>query len=1069
MAYDKDSNIGQFKATQGQDDTGQTDLFRQNLNAMPLNQNQKNNLPLNSNQRNSLAIGQNQRNSIALNQSQRNSIAIGQNQRNSIQLSQSQMNSIPLGKDVVKIIDMLSMDQFGHNISKLRKDLSIVDARQVNSDKEYGILQLEDGLNFNNTPTEDISDGHQSVYVQRLLCSDIKGSIDGEPDNITFGSTYPLYLLPNLFYQKDVDTKHDYASIQWIGHKYSLTKIGTGDVIDATSIIGTIGDTGTTLIKQDFVTNTQIEKIRFVITNNSSEIMNISFKVEGEGGLKLKEETISPTSTKDWIAYSSDIDIDRIYDKDARIDEDQIETIIIGSQRIDIAFGATPTYGTQYIGVYNINDSGDGDLEKVGWAVEQGQTGWGECSIKLMLYREHDQSSPTSEMLFNFDKVSADNRDIYIDTVAIDTVYDFETRQIVYAEKKSLPNPTDTFTQDIIQIATNKDDVSIHFACPSVCQAYYYKDSINPVDYSAMTKYYKLYDIQEEMSIGMASRGSAKYSICIKKGNKFYSATNGDKLYLTTINVISSINVIGSSSSVFSCVVKTTNGSTFYLNFRSILEFSAGLLYNQSWHSAYFFDAYEIKDRSLVTNAVNDGVVGINGVSTESFSASQFVTNGDVYARYPGASTVHLPKDSKKLILTDTTMLGKSHLRLIGSGDYALSGLTFPMSLCLQHEKGSDFSNKTKSGRRQVSIFTVPTVSEEKYKVGETEKTTYLLKNLPLRTIDEFPSIFFNAPIGDRSIAIGKGRCVSVNGTVYQGSDLALCGDPSQILLSEIGTVYDLAGLLFVTNKEKRFTKIYSFSELGLQSVNTIEDYILCNPIKSSAGIIACGTTGIWTITEQGAIKLYHIDNIKNASLKTALDSSVIAVVDPDADAIFYNLMTSDNEQLITDDNGTLAYDLVTVERVLSAVVINQFGNVSHQPISFAITNATFVDVNANSSLLLIDLQNNVIKELIKGAMPIGTKYQISSNQNIEMYGESIVGQLIGLEIFAKGTGIIDVSVSNGLVQAIIVNSPNRYSSYKVGLSEQMSMLDYAIEISSEVKIMQRILGKVILMEKFNG
>jgi len=1015
MAYDKDSNIGQFKATQGQDDTGQTDLFKQNLNAMPLNQNQRNNLALNQNQR----------------------------------------SNTPLGKDIVKIIDMLSMDQFGHNISKLRKDLSIVDARQVNSDKEYGILQLEDGLKFDNTPTEDMNDDHQSVYVQRLLCSDIKGSIDGEPDNITFGSTDPLYLLPNLFYQKDVDTKHDYASIQWIGHKYSLTKIGTENVIEATSILGTVSNDSIaeTLIRQDFVTNTQIEKIRFVVTNNSLLKMHIGFYTQSEYGEEKVPHsiTISPNSTLDWTPYVDNTDIWRI-------------TSFGSGTKIDICFGEAPVWNNQWIQVNNIDSSGDGDLEKVSWVVGKGQTGWEECSIKLMIYRESDQSSPTNEMLFNFDKVSADSRDIYIDTVAIDTVYDFETRQIVYAEKITVTAP---ITRDIIQVATNKDDVSIHFHCPSVCEAYYYKDSSNPIDYSAMTKYYKLYDIQEEMSIGMASRGSAKYSICIKKGNKFYSATNGDKLYLTTTNVISSINVISSSSSVFSCVVKTTNGSTFYLNFRSILEFSAGLLYNQSWHSAYFFDAYEIKDRSLVTNAVNDGVVGINGASTESFSASQFVTNGDVYAKYPGASTIHLPKDSKKLILTDTTMLGKSHLRLIGSGDYALSGLTFPMSLCLQHEKGSDFSNKAKLGRRQVSIYTIPTVSEEKYKVGETEKTTYLLKNLPLRTIDEFPSIFFNAPIGDRSIAIGKGRCVSVNGTVYQGSDLVLCGDPSQILLSEIGTVYDLAGLLFIANKEKKFTKIYSFSELGLQSVNTIEDYILCNPIKSSAGIIVCGTTGIWTITEQGAIKLYHVDNIKNASLKTALDSSVIAVVDPNADAIIYNLMTSDNEQLITDEEGALAYDLVTVERVLSAVVINQFGNVSHQPISNAITNATFVDVNANSSLLLIDLQNNIIKELSKETST--AKYQISSNQNIEMYGESVAGQLIGLEIFAKGIGTIDVSISSGLVQTITVNSPNRYSSYKVGLSEQMSMLDYTIEISSGAKIMQRILGKVILMEKFNG
>jgi hypothetical protein len=125
---------------------------------------------------------------------------------------------------------------------------------------------------------------------------------------------------------------------------------------------------------------------------------------------------------------------------------------------------------------------------------------------------------------------------------------------------------------------------------------------------------------------------------------------------------------------------------------------------------------------------------------------------------------------------------------------------------------------------------------------------------------------------------------------------------------------------------------------------------------------------------------------------------------------------------------------------------------------------------NKSSDLLVIDLVgDSLINKLSAKTNDITDKYQISSNQNIEMYGESVSGQLIGLEIFAKGIGTIDVSVSSEAVQTIAVNSPNRYSSYKVGLSEQMNMLDYTIEISNGVKIMQRILGKVILMEKFNG
>jgi hypothetical protein len=53
---------------------------------------------------------------------------------------------------------MLSMEEFGQNISKLRKNLSITDATQVDTDSEYGVMQIEQDYQFSDIAGEDVID-----------------------------------------------------------------------------------------------------------------------------------------------------------------------------------------------------------------------------------------------------------------------------------------------------------------------------------------------------------------------------------------------------------------------------------------------------------------------------------------------------------------------------------------------------------------------------------------------------------------------------------------------------------------------------------------------------------------------------------------------------------------------------------------------------------------------------------------------------------------------------------------------------------------------------------------------
>jgi len=1026
MAYDKDSNIGQLKATLGPDNTGQTDLFKQNLNALPLNQNQKNNLPLNGDQRNSLALSKDQRNNLALNQDQR--------------------SSTPLGKDVVKIIDMLSMDQFGHNISKLRKDLSIVDARQVNSDKEYGILQLEQDYQFIEAigePVMHVTPSSSEIKDASLICysGTITDPLTQKITDVTFSNTDELFVIPNIFYTLNNEGTDvlDIDSIQYVGNANSLSKVNGKDVTPKT-VTGTITNVG--VLINDMWTAKHygtIERIEVTIDNKSDYDIYI-YAMFGDSSDYTKY-TFEPNRISTRFVYGPS------------------GTKLNGNFAMRLGYPPSANEGFQITAYHNYTSLGN--VKDVQLLLKKYVFfGLPECYIKIRIGENYDSWNTSTDLVFDLHKATSNVSTLLrIGSNKIANVYDFQSHNIMYADKILIPTSTNEVKVDIVGTDMHNENVNnaydTVFMCSNNVDAYpYWINAEEAID--KIISYHKLYNVLSYRSIGVVKRESGLFGLAIKDGGSIYTATNGvtfsANYFVKKISIISNL----SESLSFTIVASNLNGDiidNFYCQFKSLSEYSAGKLYKKPYHNLKFFDVFKVVNGAI---SIDDDDIDLSITSPVQFKVglSSISVNEDVYIRQSTSLGIHDLSVSKKVTIPSNSFLGNSILSIIFIGEYVSSGLTFPMSICSQRNKGTAISKNVSTGRKCVIVYTLPSVDSD----------TGTFKSLPLRMEDEYPSIFNGSLIGDKVFTLGKTMCVSSSGSLYGSSELALVGNVSNTMLSKSGTIFESVGFFFLVSD--RLTSIYTFTELGMDLVSVIEDEIICDPVKISIGIIAVGKHGIWVISKEGVRKLWHSKNdIAQASLKTDLDNCCIAIID--AGDIEYSAISSSNNMTICSKSGNA---LTTGVKMFISVSINQFGSISSQQVHSEVTSANFIDIGDSSKLILIDVINgNAIYNLTTKTNDIADTYSISSNQNIEMYGESVVGQLIGLEIFAKGTGTIDVSISSGAVQTVIVNSPNRYSSYKVGLSEQMNMLDYTIEISSGVKIMQRILGKVILMEKFNG
>lgn len=975
---------------------------------------------------------------------------------------EQKISSIPLGPNTAKQIDLLSMDQFGHNQSVLRKDLSILEANSVNTDKEYGIMQVEDKFELSQVNAETIDYENEinvNEFDTRLVVSKVCKYTHGENSkkivsNVTFGDTGVAYLIPNVFYGLPGDTTTEVDSIQWIGHETTLQKVN-GISVDNNAGSGTLDDDFK--LKESINGSTHwanVERLRITIDNRTSKDIVLKYYVgiynSGTLAEVYQEKTFSSNLITTHYIWNQGQRLGKL--SNITMDHDGNESRFFVKYELDFRDElknisiSLPMYVTTFVipsGVstfYNNNPMP-------------------ECSIEIEYFKDIvNDSEGYTRSVIELSKNKSASQSIRIITEPLTNVIDYGLYPgIILAERYNLT--TDTITlpvysigQDVKLADDTVNEYNIYFVCPdSDCR--YYIASKESFSVDKLISYYSLIQLASSRTLGIAKRDSGKLVLCIKDGDKYFTPSIPSDNSDSGRN-LSNINVISSTYGSVSFVAEYSNGSKFYFNFKSIADFSAGLLYPKTFQDKYMFSGYDITEDVLVSSNSKNSI-SLNAAIKFGVKLDQIAFNQDVFVKESSESITGNLYSPVKIVLSSPDMIGNSMLKISALGEFVSTGLCFPMSICLQHDKGTSISNNPRYGKRTVNVFTTPSV----------DKTTLQWSTLPLRMNDEYPSIFYCSKIGDKSFVQGKTKFVSVGGTVYSANEFNLIGDPSQVYISETGTLFMVAGYFFIA--KSNLTNVYQFTELGMQLSMTIEDEIICNPVVSSVGIVMCGRTGIWTLTKEGVIKIWKSTNtISQASLKTDLDNSCIAILDNNS--YEYDIVTSSDDYIVCGNETSDNTQLCSGRTSFTAVTINQFGFVSSQSIVTDLNTVDFIDIGAESELLILDLTgSNTLNTLVKGD-DTENSFTIQSNQQIEMYQETMYATLNKLRLFAKGSGTITININDLEVGMIIVSS-DRFKEYNLTLNVDMNMLDYKITCTAGVKLMQRVVGIITIKEEFYG
>ncbi len=209
MAYDSDSRVDKQVASPGNNGLGQATAYEQKLTGIQLEQ-KSTSFPI-ENKATSFQIEQGKNTSFPIEQKV-TSFPVEQ-KTTSIQIEQGKTTSFPVenkttsfsAQNTARQIDLLSMEQFGHNQYVLRDKLSIIEANSVNTDKEYGVMQVEDKFEFSKAIEISIVDNSnettmiktQAVAVGKVEDDkDLKGLTDN--GEIIVETTHDTILLPHL-------------------------------------------------------------------------------------------------------------------------------------------------------------------------------------------------------------------------------------------------------------------------------------------------------------------------------------------------------------------------------------------------------------------------------------------------------------------------------------------------------------------------------------------------------------------------------------------------------------------------------------------------------------------------------------------------------------------------------------------------------------------------------------------------------------------------------------------------------------------------------------------------------
>jgi hypothetical protein len=1027
MAYDKDSNIGQQIANPSNPQIGQMVIHEQKLTSIPVLESKITSMPVLESKATSIPVLESKTTSMSVMESKATSLPVMESKTTSMQL-----------QNTARQIDLLSMEQFGQNIVKLRKGLSITDATQVNTDKEYGIMQIEDDFSFNTIIPIAIAEDETSFFT--YYAHTIRQSNIG-----TSFTSLTTINIPTQVYNEILPTQVISRANDKIGNVFYLNNSTSSSTIKANadtlseSSVDSGNLSGSSLLYDvvgwsDFTGAAKF--ITVVFRNNSSvdtDVMKVKIGTSEWTANKGEQITAHLHAGTGFIGegafvkYNNSEWIPIIYQS-----QYEVRQFKLNLNTFEVANGITLS-GTTYNGFSNVPIFESSILGMIGNGVteyKQTITISASTTLSVKPWKVRISSSESNIMdysFFNYFYGLQDNAKLVLNV-----------------------NPISIDTDEGFAIARVSGDPKLF--------CYYVTNEL--LGYSNPLDYYLLVEVSNNISIGLISRSNGTASLSVKIDNKYYTA-NGDAPYRLTSMIIKSLNIVEIGSFGVSFTVEI-NGTKLYYSAKRLFDYDGGPLLDNYSGEQVLFTCTQLNveyDKKIISS----NIAGVKSVYLSSFTC-----DSNIYKKTTKPNVIRI---SEKAIMSagDYNGLGQSYLIMNDIIDYVIKGICIPI-MCGSNYLLSDvvtyYNYSNIEGMYFLSIYKLPTLG--------TVDLGYPYNTLPLRLVDEFPEISNGGELCDSAFNLGKTKFVSNDGNLYETGTLSLVANKEKLYLSETGIIYFSSGYFFLA--KSNLTNVYTFTELGLQLLFAIEDEVICNPVKISIGILACGKRGIWNVTQEGVKLIWTSTGITQASLKTDLDNSCIAVLDESStnnSQLRIPFVGTDIIEPIQFSNlGITGGSLLQIGTVkFTVITINQFGYISSQEIDTGLTSASFIDIGATSDLIVIDTAGmNTISTIGKVDADNNDYYYIQSNQNVEYYEQTVYSELVKVKVFAMGTGTIELYINGSSVETVTLSSVTRYTEYSFNVnSVALSMLDYKFKVLNGVKMLQRIIGVIIPKEEYYG
>jgi len=1073
MAYDKDSDIGKQIANPGNPNIGQINVYEQKITSVPVLESKISSIPVLDSKNTSIPVIESKQTSLPILESKTTSIPVIENKTTSLPVLESKVTSIPVLENKVtsipvieskvssmplqntaRQIDMLSVEQFGHNQSVLRKNLSILEANSVNTDKEYGVMQVEDVFEFTGLTEESIIDLSNSAI--ELLTRGSASATVAESENLegitknnelTIETTTRTILLPHLsvvngkkIYGLNVSTL---GTPKFKSQSYEILPILDGN-LNSNNIVTKpneelafthggsgiiVGQFSMTLAIDD--TETDYEIYGKVFAGNGSTVVEDSTATLHSGGSDTATIGIFPFRDNMSAALYIRKSVGGVYGT---------------LYEIPIYINITDSYQDTFIERFTIDGSGfyNKDIP--------------QCSLVFTALYSDEISETKSWRYSKSSSVARESLRFVEDIVNVFdwTYYNYAMGYEFYSTKSVNCTSIKNTGLNYFIIGSSPDTI-LGF-------------TINTNTRSKFTSYVNMVDISNELSIGIIKRINGSLQIGCKwlnsSGSFSYITAMNDSTYINSEFKLSNLSIISTIKNGVSFTI-AINGKTKYYTIAPLEEIEGNKLITGS-SSILMMNSLDVENQNLRESMSIKSLTSL----APSVSTKLIAVDDNVYVNVSNNFDIDMSvKGTEEApIAVPTTMILSSSFGLRNSIiQYRYGGDFVSDNLCLYLPCGMGYS-MYESFNSDDQVVSMSSASNTTFRhiaqINSYDLALGAFSALPLRMEDEYPDVSSNSKIYNKSITMGKSTFVSTNGELYGSGSLFLCRNNKAPLIYEVGaTAYFCTQYLFLAKSS--LTNIYQFTELGIQLTMTVEDEIICNPVMSSVGIVMCGKTGIWVLTKDGVIKVWKsISPILQASLKTDLDNSCIAILDNSAVGVSSKIFVN-GVGYITIGGAYLSTATIN----FTTVTINQLGNVSSQATFSTINEAEFIDIGPTAELLIIDLENErMIQYLDKSDDIQFTTYSLQSNQNIEVNEQTIYSELVAIKVFAMGSGTIDLYINGTKHDTVELSSVTRYTEYKLNVSHvAMQMIDYKFVVDNGVKMLQRIVGIIIPKEEYYG